>query len=111
MRYSVSADNGARNSQRTCAKLIRFAPDELQLVIHRAGSAGRPVACYIRESSLGRAPRTRRTALSDALIRTLGQLATTLSLLATDAKNQHLARADEFEKAVSEVLDIIRGVE
>lgn len=111
MRYSVSADNGARNSQRTCAKLIRFAPDELQLVIDRARSAGRPVACYIRESSLGRAPRARRTTSNDAVIRTLGQLATRLSLLAAEAKNQHLAQAEEFEKAVSEVLDIVREAE
>lgn len=111
MRYSESADNGAPNGQRTCTKLIRFAPEELQLVINRARSAGRPVACYIRESSLGPAPRARRTTLSDAVIRTLGQLATRLSLLAVEAKNQRLVQADEFQKAVSEVLDIIREVE
>jgi hypothetical protein len=45
------------------------------------------------------------------VIRTLGQLATRLSLLATEAKNQHLAQADEFQQAVSEVLDIVREVE
>ena len=111
MRDSKSGDNAAANSQRTCAKLIRFTSEELQLVINRARSAGRPVACYIRESSLGPAPRTRRTTLSDAVIRTLGQLATRLSLLAVEAKNQHLTQADEFEKAVSELLDIIRQVE
>lgn len=111
MRYSEPAPNGAPNSRRTSTKLIRFAPEELQLVINRARSAGRPVACYIRESSLGPAPRARKSALSDAVIRTLGQLATRLSLLATEAKNQHLAHADEFQQAVSEVLEIVRDIE
>jgi hypothetical protein len=45
------------------------------------------------------------------VIRTLGQLATRLSLLATEAKNQHLAQADEFQQAVSEVLEIVRDIE
>jgi mobilization protein NikA len=108
---SELAENGVPGSRRTSAKLIRFSPDELQLVLKRARSAGRPVACYIRESSLGPAPRARRAALSDAVIRTLGQLATRLSLLATQAKNQHLAHADEFQQAVSEVLDIVRDIE
>jgi hypothetical protein len=111
MRYSEPADNSAPNSRRTSTRLIRFTSDELQLVVNRARSAGRPVACYIRESSLGPAPRARRAALSDVVIRTLSQLATRLSLLATEAKNQHLAQADEFQQAVSEVLDIVREVE
>jgi hypothetical protein len=111
MRYSEPADNGAPNSRRTSAKLIRFTPEELQLVINRARSARRPVACYIRESSLGPAPRARRAGLSDAVIRTLCQIATRLSLLATEAKNQRLAQADEFQQAVLEVLDIVREVE
>jgi hypothetical protein len=38
-------------------------------------------------------------------------LATRLSLLATEARNQHLAQADAFQQAVSEVLDIVREVE
>lgn len=111
MRYSEPADNGAPNSRRTSTKLIRFAPEELQLVINRARSARRPVACYIRESSLGPAPRARRAALGDAVIRTLGQLATRLSQLATEAKSQHLPQADKFQQSVSEVLDVIREIE
>ena len=111
MRYSEPADNGAPNSRRTSTKLIRFSPDELDLVINRARSAGRPAACYIRESSLGPAPRARRAGLNDAVIRALSQLATRLSLLATEAKNHHLARADDFQQAVSEVLEIVREVE
>ena len=111
MRKSEPADSGAPNSRRTSTKLIRFAPEELQLVINRARSARRPVACYIRQSSLGSAPRARRARLNDLVIRTLGQLATRLSLLATEAKKQHLAQADEFQQVVSEVLDIVRELE
>lgn len=111
MHYSEPADNGSPNSRRTSTKLIRFAPEELELVINRARTSGRPVACYIRESSLGPAPRARRAALRDAVIRTLGQLATKLSLLAAQAKNQHLAHAEEFEQSLCEVLDVIREIE
>src|SRR5438105_11970066 len=111
MRNPESKGKWATCERRTSTKLIRFAPEELQLVIDRARSAGRPVACYIRESSLGPAPRARRASLSDAVIRTLSQMATRLSLLATEAKNQRLAEADEFQQAVSEVLDIVRDIE
>jgi hypothetical protein len=111
MRYVEPANNRVPDGRRTSTKLTRFSPPELQLVVDRARSAGRPVACYIRESSLGPAPRARRAALGDAVIRTLGQLATRLSLLATEAKNQRLAQADEFQQAVLEVLDIVREVE
>ena len=111
MRDSKPANDSAPDSRRTSTKLIRFSPDELELVINRARSAARPVACYIRESSLGPAPRARRAGLSDAVIRTLSQLATRLSQLATEANNHHLAHADEFQQAVSEVLDIVREVE
>lgn len=111
MRNPESKGKWPTYERRTSPKLIRFTPEELQVVINRAVSAGRPVACYIRESSLGAAPRARRAALSDAVIRTLGHLATRLSLLATEAKDHHLAQADEFQQAVSEVLDIVREVE
>jgi hypothetical protein len=111
MRNPESKGKWATCERRTSTKLIRFSTDELELVINRARSAARPVACYIREASLGPAPRARRAGLSDAVIRTLSQIATRLSLLATEAKNHHLAQADEFQQAVSEVLDIVREVE
>lgn len=111
MRNSESKGKWATNERRTSTKLIRFTPVELQLVIQRARAAGRPAACFIRESSLGPSPRARRAELSDALIRMLGKIATRLTPLAIAAKTQHLALADEFEHAVSELLDIIREIE
>ena len=111
MRKPESNGKWTSHERRSSTKLIRFATDELQLVIDRARAAGRPVACYIRESSLGPSPRARRAELSDALIRTLGQIATRLIRLATEANSHELPQADAFGKAVSALLDIIRELE
>ena len=100
-----------RGEGRKCPKLIRFTGDELRLVTERARVSGRPVACYIRESSLGPAPRVRRTDLNDSLIRTLAQVANRLTSLAATAKEQQLSGAAEFENAVSDVLDVIRSLD
>ena len=99
------------SDKRTCAKLIRFSPDELRLVAERARVSGRPVACYIRESSLGSSPRARRTDLNDSLIRGLSQVASRLTSLAATARVQQLSGAAEFENALSDVLDVIRSLD
>jgi hypothetical protein len=41
----------------------------------------------------------------------LSRIAIQLTRLATEAKNQHLAQAHEFDEAVSKALDIIRELE
>lgn len=97
--------------RRAAAKLIRFSPDELRIVVDRARAAGRPVACYVRESSLGASPRVRRTELSDSLIRVLAQLGNRLTELSGVAKAHGLGRADDFERAVGELLDVIRHLD
>jgi hypothetical protein len=110
MGYSKSREKGANHERRTLQRAICFAPHEMQLVIQRARAAGLPVARYIRESTLASA-RARRTHLNNAMINALGQIALRLTLLATQAKNQHLAEADAFDEAVSKALDIIRELE
>lgn len=97
--------------KRSCPKLVRFSPDELQLVSERARASGRPVACYIRESSLGASPRYRRTDLSDSIIRALAQVANRLAPLAVVARERQLAGAAEFENAVSDVLAVVRHLD
>lgn len=97
--------------KRTCPKLIRFSPDELQRVTERARVSGRPVACYIRESSLGSSPRARRTDLSDSVIRALAQVANQLTSLVAVARLQQFAGANDFERAVSDVLTVIRDLD
>jgi hypothetical protein len=42
------------------------------------------------------------------VINMLGKIALRLTQLATEAKNQHLSQAHEFDDAVSMALDIIR---
>ena len=108
------ADNRNRPNEiqkRTCAKLIRFNSAELQLVAGRARAAGRPIACYIRESSLGPSPRARRMDLNDSLIRAFAKVATRLAPIAATAREEQLTGAVEFESSVSEVLAVIRDLD
>lgn len=107
----LSGKPASSGQKRNCPKLIRFAPDELRLVSERARASGRPVACYIRESALGASPRSRRTDFSDSLIRALARAATSLTSLAATAKEHQIANAAELERAVSEVLELIRAVD
>ena len=97
--------------KREHAKLIRFTAGELHRVTERARLAGRPVACYIREASLGPAPRVRPTGFSDSAIRTLARLATSLPHLAQLARDQHLPAATDFDTAVDDVLTLIRELD
>jgi hypothetical protein len=92
-------------------KLIRYSAAELSVVAQRARDSGRPVARFIREASLGAAPRARRTAMSDVVIRQLARVANRLTQLSRAATEAKLDGADDFENAVSEVLEIIRVVE
>lgn len=101
----------AGGQRRECTKLVRFSPDELRIIVDRARTAGRPAACFIRESALGSSPRARKTELSDALIRALSRVATRLGKLSQQATEQHLAGAENFEHAVNDVLGIVRDLD
>jgi len=69
------------------------------------------VACYVREASQGVSPRTRRTELSDAVIRALSRIGNQLHELSCAATAQRLPCAPDFEQAVKEVLDVIRALD
>ena len=92
-------------------KLIRFTQSELQEVAERARLRGRPVACYIRESSLGVSPRVRRTELNDSLIRALARVADQLTRLAAAADAAGMHDAPAFAQTVTDVLDLIRDLD
>lgn len=79
--------------------------------MERARAAGRPVACYMRESSLGPSPRARRTDITDGLVRALAKVATRLTPLADVARKEQLAGAVEFETAISDLLAVIRDLD
>ena len=97
--------------RRECTKLIRFRADELEMVVERARAAGRPVACFVRESSIGSTPRARRSELNDVLIHHLARVGSHLDELSKVAKEHDLPRAAEFDHAVQEVLDVIRQID
>ena len=97
-------------ARRTEAKLIRFSPAELDAVIDRARSVGRPVACYIRETAIGTAAtRARRAGITEALIRSLARSATLLTELATEAHG--LPSEPHFRAAVNELLALVRELD
>jgi len=97
--------------RRTCTKLIRFSPEELRIVTDRARAAGRPVACYVRESTQGNSPHKRKTELSDTLIRALAQVCNRLAELSRIASEECLPCAADFDRAVAEVLEVIRTLD
>lgn len=96
------------DARRTHPKLIRFSADELAQVSELARLAGRPVACYIREASLGRRPRARQNATSGEMIRSLARVGCRLTALAKRAHDAGLAEADDFDATVTDVLNAIR---
>src|SRR2546427_8856319 len=100
--------NGER---RTIAKLIRFTPSELERIVDQAQASGRPVACFIREASLGSRPRMKNGTVGDTVIHHLARLGTRLRALCRAAKEQNLPAAAEFDAALAELLDTIRQIE
>lgn len=94
--------------RRTCTKLVRFTAAELEEVTTRARICGRPVACYIREVSLGRRPKGTNAVMSNTVIRELARVATRLRGLGLAAAERDLPEAAEFDAALQEVLQFIR---
>ena len=97
--------------RRTCTKLVRFTPAELEEVTARARICGRPVACYIREASLGRRPKGTNAVMSNTVIHGLARVATRLRGLGLAAAERDLPEAAEFDVALQEVLQFIRRVD
>lgn len=89
---------------------MRFTPAELEEVTTRARICGRPVACYIREVSLGRRPRRTNAIMSSSVIRELAGVATGLRGLGLVAAERDLPEAAEFDATLEEVLQFIRRV-
>lgn len=92
-------------------KLIRYSASELAIVTQRARDCGRPVARFIRESSLGPGPRARRSNVNDELIRRLAETATCLQRLSVQAEESQLPAAADFGNAMRDVLDFIRLID
>ncbi|MGH7618567.1 MAG: plasmid mobilization protein [Gemmatimonadaceae bacterium] len=100
----------APTERRECSKLIRFTSTELEIVSARAQACGRPVACYIRDVSIGGRPRAAASALSDAMIRELARVAVRLGELRDIATAQGLPQSSDFGAAVEDVVSLIRRI-
>lgn len=114
----ISPTAGSRNgkparhaTRRDCAKLIRFSIEELDVVTARAAAAGRPVACFIRESAMGQKPRVRTGVLGDAVVHQLGRVAVRLEEVSAGARAAGIADVAQFDEAVRELLDTIRSID
>jgi hypothetical protein len=71
---------------------------------------GRPVACYIREASLGRRLKAAGSPLRDSLVRQPATTATRLRGLAHAAAEHQLPEAPDFDAALHDLLTLIRRI-
>lgn len=96
--------------RRTAAKLIRYAPEELRLVADRARACGRPVACYVRECSLGTVPRARHAHGDAEVVRSLARIGNLLSDISRQVAGESLLEPVELKMALDELLSVIRRI-
>lgn len=102
----------ADRATRTCKKLIRFTSEELTRVRTRASAAGRPVACFIRESAVGSRKRSVDTPSSNAaLIHHLAHVATSLRVVRDAAVITGIEGAAEFGGAFDSLMELIRSID
>lgn len=94
-------------NRRTLRRAIRFNAEELATVASRAEAAGRPVACYVRESALGAKPPARPGVINDHVIHQLTRVGARLRELARTASEAKLPDADRFERALQDLLDLV----
>jgi hypothetical protein len=87
------AVNGDR---RSIAKLIRFTPSELERVVDQAQASGRPVACFIRELSLGSRPRMKNGTVGDTVIHAQVELTYRPHAYQAHSHTRQLTITDDF---------------
>ncbi len=98
-------------ARRTAAKLIRYTPEELTRVTDRARACGRPVACYVRECSLGAVPKARHAYGNAEVIRALARIGNVLAELTRVADTDSLTWSAEVRMALEELLATIGRIE
>lgn len=102
-----SPRDAAVADRRSCKKLVRYSSSELQRVNERARACGRPVACFIREISVGSRTRGVRSPLNDQLVANLARVGTRLRELATNAAEHQLPGAADYSSALDGLLSLI----
>jgi len=90
---------------------IRYTSAEWDAIVECAQACGKPPAEYVRDTSLGAAPRIRHGRENEAVIRELGRIGTALAGLVRVAKESGaLSEAAALDAALAEVLSAVRRV-
>lgn len=109
-RPTMSAST-VRSAQRQLRhpRKIRYTDAEWSLITERARTCGRPPARYVREISLGIAPKVRNNPTLDGFIHELGRVGTSLSQVARSARaSGHGTHAEAIESVVFDLLSMVR---
>lgn len=93
-------------------RVIRYTPAEFHKIAERARLCGKPIARYVRDSSLGVTPRVRRDHATADLIRHLARLGNNLNQLALVAnERQQLSDTAPLRAVLDEVLAAIKRID
>ena len=99
------------DERRTVKKVIRYTRGEADRVAVRAHECGRPMACYVREVSLGTSLKARHGRADAELIRVLAGIGNTLAGLAHLAATDSTLPREHFNGVLNELLEVIRRFE
>jgi hypothetical protein len=98
-----------RTLRRRLPRKIRYTTAEWEAITQRARLCGKPPARYVREVSLGAAPRPRSSHADAELIRELGRIGTALTQMAAAARQGGVRlSADAIDSTLAEILSIVR---
>lgn len=99
-------------SEARCPRKIRYTDAEWSLIVERARACCRAPARFVREVSLGSAPKPRHSQSNDALIREMGRIGNNLQLLVHVAKQSGtLPQAEALHRALSELIAAVRRLD
>ena len=105
----LEGETDGRTLRRRLPRKIRYTTAEWQAITQRARLCGKPPARYVREVSLGAAPRPRSGQASAELIHELGRVGMALTQLAATARQGGTRlSADAIDSTLAEILSIVR---
>ena len=108
----LEGDADRRALRRRLPRKIRYTTAEWEAITQRARLCGKPPARYVREVSLGAAPRPRTSQANAELIRELGRIGTALTQLAATARQGGVRpSADAIDATLAEILSIVRRLD
>jgi mobilization protein NikA len=108
-RYLLESTRRAPSLECRQPHKIRYKAVEWAAIVEQARSCGRPPARYVRETSLGSAPKPRRGRQNDDVIHELGRIGASLSQLVSTAHESGAgAHRDRIEAVLADLLTAVR---